>query len=196
MQSVVLNTIQTYVINLPKDSDRLLSTKKELLRIGQDHEVVAGVSHEQGIVGCGMAHLKLFSEKKPRCLILEDDIALTDHILRDIDIPEEADAIYLGVSNHGYVMNRGVGIGDAVMCSRWDINYKRVLNMCSTHAIIYLSDRYWEAAKTITTKCLQTGVPFDLGLASIHRHFNILTPNDPMFFQAGQPQHTNLSLPL
>tara|TARA_R110002110_G_scaffold295886_5_gene509955 strand:- start:378 stop:968 length:591 start_codon:yes stop_codon:yes gene_type:complete len=194
METIPLNTIKTYVISLPKDLDRLSVAKKNLLQINQPHEVVDGVEHEQGVVGCGLAHFSLFNSAKPRCLILEDDIALTDNILQDIEIPEGADAIYLGISNHAYVRRRNVGIMDAVMCSRWDKNYKRVLNMCSTHAIIYLSDRYWQAARLTIAQCLQTGVAFDLGLASIHRHFNILTPNDPMFFQTEQPHNTNLSL--
>ena len=194
MDTIALNTIKTYIISLPKDFNRLLVAKKSLMKIDQNHEVVDGVEHEQGVVGCGIAHLSIFNSANPRCLILEDDIALTDSILKDIEIPDGADAIYLGVSNHGYVRRRNVGIMDAVMCSRWDKNYKRVLNMCSTHAILYLSDRYWEAARATIARCLQTGVAFDLGLASIHRHFNILTPNDPMFYQTDQPHNTALSL--
>jgi hypothetical protein len=194
VSEVLLNDIDTYLINLPRDKQRLESAKETLLRINQDHQIVNGVEHQQGIVGCGLAHLNIFDTYKPRCLVLEDDICLTDNVLESIDIPEDADAIYLGVSNHGYVRRRPVGIKDSVMCSRWDVNYKRVLNMCSTHAIIYLTDRYWQACRKAVAECLQAGIAFDLGLASIHRHFNILTPNNPMFFQAGQSEHTNMSL--
>ena len=194
MPKVNLKDVDTYLINLPIDKQRLESAKETLLRINQDHHIVNGVEHQQGIVGCGLAHLNIFNTYKPRCLVLEDDIRLTENVLESIDIPEDADAIYLGVSNHGYVRRRPVGIKDSVMCSRWDANYKRVLNMCSTHAIIYLTDRYWQACRKVVVECLQAGIAFDLGLASIHRHFNILTPNNPMFFQAGQPENTNISL--
>tara|TARA_A100001515_G_scaffold123888_1_gene107933 strand:- start:709 stop:1299 length:591 start_codon:yes stop_codon:yes gene_type:complete len=192
--TVSLNNINTYIINLPRDEQRLASAKNTLIKINQEYQVVEGVEHEQGIVGCGLAHLKIFDNYKPQCLVLEDDICLTANVLREIDIPDKADAIYLGVSNHGYVRRRPVGIKDSVMCCRWDENYKRVLNMCSTHAIVYLTDRYWQACRNVVFECLQKGIAFDLGLASIHRHFNILTPNSPMFYQKGQAEHTNISL--
>ena len=43
-------------------------------------------------------------------------------------------------------------------------------------------------------ECLKDGTPFDLGIASLHKDFNVLTPNDPWFYQTEQPELTNFSL--
>jgi hypothetical protein len=66
--------------------------------------------------------------------------------------------------------------------------------MCSTHAILYLSQEYIDAAHGVITNCLKNGAPFDLGLAALHRYFTILTPNDPYFYQTEQEAFTKLSL--
>ena len=80
------------------------------------------------------------------------------------------------------------------MASQYTEKFKRVFNMCATHSILYLTDKYKNAAEDIVHKCLAKGIPFDLGLASIHRHFVVLTPNKPFFYQQGQEPFTNLEL--
>ena len=67
-------------------------------------------------------------------------------------------------------------------------------SMCSTHAILYLSDRYIKAAREVIMEYLNSSRAFDVGLASIHKDFNILTPNDPIFYQTEQPEFTKFSL--
>tara|TARA_R110000851_G_scaffold229758_1_gene382467 strand:+ start:24453 stop:25043 length:591 start_codon:yes stop_codon:yes gene_type:complete len=194
MKTYELKDIPTYLINLPEATDRLAKSTECLNKINQPFQVAKGVQHEQGIVGCGIAHYNALMAATAPCLILEDDIALTDHTLSSFSVSEDVDALYLGVSNHGYVRKRNVGIMDAVMASRWDWNYKRVFNMCAAHAVVYLSDRYLKRAREITAWCLQNNVAWDLGISAIHKDFNIITPNDPMFFQSEQPHNTKFSL--
>lgn len=191
---IKLKDTRNILINLDRDPARLEDSTKVLNNLQIPFERFSAIEHTKGIVGCGLSHQKLLSEIKPNTLILEDDIgstpAATNFLL---NIPEETDAVYLGVSNHGY-LNRPMGVAGSVLAAQYDENYKRVFNMCSTHAILYLSQRYIDAAHDITTKCLEQGAPFDLGLAALHRYFNILTPNDPYFYQTEQEQFTNFSL--
>ena len=137
-----LNSIPTILINLDDAVERLEKSKKLLESIGQPFQRFSGVKHERGIVGCGMSHLSLLSNIKPNCLILEDDIGITEHFK------------------------------------------------------LYLSERYIKACTQVIHSCLETNTAFDVGLASIHRHFNILTPNDPYFYQTEQPQYTKEPVPL
>ena len=189
-----LSSIPTRLINLEGANERLNKSREVLADIGQPFERFEGVRHEVGVVGCGMSHLKLLTDINPITLILEDDIDITEDINKKIIIPKGTDAIYLGVSNHGYIRNQNYGFRGTVLATVYSKDYLRVFNMCSTHSILYVSDRYIKASISVITSCLQQGVAFDVGLASIHRHFNILTPVNPWFYQSGQPKETNLSL--
>lgn len=190
----MLEGLKTYLINLDEDIDRLKTSTQVLQSIDQSFIRYSAVKHSVGLVGCGLSHLNLLSHAGPSSLILEDDIALTSYEKYLGPIPKETDAIYLGVSNYGYVRRIPHGVEGSVLVSQISKDYKRIFNMCSTHAIIYLSDRYIRACQQIITHCLQVGAPFDLGLASIHRHFNIITPNSPWFYQLNQPNLTNIVL--
>ena len=189
-----LSSIPTYLINLEDATERLQGATAILNGINQPFTRFEGLRHQVGVIGCGLSHLKLLNEAQSPIFILEDDIECTKHLKEKIIIPSDADAIYLGVSNHGYVRNNVYGFRGTVLASRHSNDYLRVLNMCSTHAIIYLSEKYIEACRSVISSCLSKGIAFDVGLASIHRHFNILTPNDPWFYQKGQPEYTNFSL--
>ena len=191
---IKLKDTRNILINLDRDPTRLEQSTEVLDNLRIPFERFSAIEHEKGIIGCGLSHQKLLSQIKPNTLILEDDIGSTPAAIASlVNIPEEADAIYLGVSNHGYI-NKPMGVAGTVLAAQYDENYKRVFNMCSTHAILYLSQRYIDAAHGIITKCLEHGAPFDLGLAALHRYFHILTPNDPYFYQTEQEQFTNFSL--
>ena len=192
--NIDLSSIPTKLINLKGADDRLAKSHEALAGVGQPFERFEGLRHSVGVIGCGMSHLSLLNSIKPFTLILEDDIGVTPAIKNKIRVPEGTDAIYLGVSNHGYIRNQKHGYRGVVMASSYSEEYLQVFNMCSTHAILYVSDRYIEACKSVIISYLEKGVAFDVGLASIHRHFNILTPIDPWFYQLEQPRETNFSL--
>tara|TARA_A100001391_G_scaffold201312_1_gene188023 strand:- start:5579 stop:6172 length:594 start_codon:yes stop_codon:yes gene_type:complete len=193
-KNIKLEDTRNIIINLDRDPERLEQSKKVLDNLQIPFERFSAIEHEEGIVGCGLSHKKLLSEIKPNTLILEDDIERTRAATNFVfNIPEEADAIYLGISNHGYI-NKPMGVAGTVLAAQYDENYKRVFNMCSGHAILYLSQKYIDAAHDVTAKCLEQGAPFDLGLAALHRYFTILTPNDPYFYQTPQEEFTNFSL--
>lgn len=188
------------LINLEKDKVRLHESSNELNKINISFERFDALTHAKGIVGCGMSHLKLLSENKEFAssnglLVLEDDIQLTGINTNLVfDIPKNTDAMYLGISRFGFIPRVNVGIFDSVFFSDVDDNYKRIFNMCSTHAIIYLSERYVDAVINIIEFCLKNDIAFDLGIASIHKNFNILTPKNPIFYQKDQPDATRFSL--
>lgn len=193
-KGINLKETTNILINLAGATNRLKATKLVLDGLEVPFERFDAIKHENGLVGCGLSHLNLLNKIKPGTVIFEDDIGSMPNATTRLLVPEEADAVYLGVSNHGYIRNQPYGYGGVVMVTQYTPQWKRVMNMCSTHAILYLSDRYIKAAKDITMEYLNRGLPFDLGLASIHKDFNILTPNDPTFYQTEQPKLTKFSL--
>lgn len=194
-KSISLKDTTNLLINLEKDNDNLKNSADVLGGLGIPFDRFNAIEHSLGIVGCGLSHLSLMKTIKPNTLILEDDIKATDKVEIDIKYPEEADAIYLGVSNHGYIRSHPTqGFRGVVLASQYTSRWKRVLNMCSTHAILYLSERYIKAVSSKIEYCVHNGIAFDVGIASLHKDFIVLTPNDPGFYQTDQPNFTNLSL--
>ena len=193
-KGINLKDTNNILINLAEATNRLKDTKEILDGLEIPFKRFDAIKHEKGLVGCGLSHLKLLSVIKPGTVIFEDDIGSMPNTTTRLLVPEEADAVYLGVSNHGYIRNEPYGYGGVVMVAQHTPQWKRVLNMCSTHAILYLSDRYIKAAREVIMEYLNSSRAFDVGLASIHKDFNILTPNDPIFYQTEQPEFTKFSL--
>jgi GR25 family glycosyltransferase involved in LPS biosynthesis len=194
-QSIDLRNTTNFLVNLDADTDRLAASTKVLDSLQIPFDRFSAIKHEKGLVGCGMSHHRLLSSIKPNTLILEDDIADTGHASNILPaVPEGVDAIYLGVSRYGFV-NKPFATEDTVLAANYDENYKKIFNMCSTHAILYLSQRYIDACSRIIQDCLDNNIPFDLGLATLHRYFNILTPKQPMFYQSDQAWATHIVLP-
>jgi len=192
--TISLKKTKNILINLDSSTDRLNFSTQILNKLQIPFNRFSAIKHDIGILGCGLSHYDLLSTIKPNTLILEDDIESTEFFSLNLSVPKEADAIYLGISDHGYIRNQRMGYRGTVLASQYNKNYKRVFNMCSTHAILYLSQKYINAAKDIVFECLQKSIPFDLGLAAIHKDYNILTPNDPMFYQIEQSEFTKFSL--
>tara|TARA_R110000803_G_scaffold156305_1_gene220838 strand:+ start:150 stop:554 length:405 start_codon:yes stop_codon:yes gene_type:complete len=131
---------------------------------------------------------------KPGTVVFEDDIVSTKHLQTMFSVPADTDAVYLGVSNYGTIRNNNYGYAGIVLASQETADFKRIYNMCSTHAMVFLSQRYIDAAAKIIETYLDSGVPCDVALASIHKDFKVLTPNNPYFYQKDQPELTNFSL--
>lgn len=114
-------------------------------------------------------------------LILEDDVAYTNQCM--FDIPSDADAFYLGLSEcaahpvHPY--NEGISQFRPV-----NTNTVRVLNMLSGHAILYKTRRYKLAVIEAMNVALQRGIVNDIQLARLQPSFNIYAGVKPMFYQS------------
>jgi hypothetical protein len=186
MMILKIRELPTTLINLDSQKDRLDLVTKRLETVGMRFDRFSAIPHERGIVGCGQSHLEVLSNIQPRTLVLEDDVVPTEWFNPEIEVPEEADAIYLGNSIWGYHENWWPNSSiPKVAVNRYDENYLRVLNMCSAHAIIYLKQDFIDAVVDITKKCLAEDIAWDLGLASLHSQFTILVPESPMFYQEG-----------
>ena len=99
-----------------------------------------------------------------------------------VELPDETDALYLGVS----IGNRGYN------CIQHTPEYKRIAGILATHAILYTSERYRKDLIMISKDLVYNRhTPFDVGCAFLQRHFKILTPNKPFFYQADAAESAN-----
>ena len=106
----------------------------------------------------------------------------TDDFHAVIEVPDDTDAVYLGVSSgNPHYLTRPI-----------NKYFMRVGKILATHAILYLNEDYRkmiaEIAKVFAYKLK---VPFDNGCSLIQERFNVLTPNKPFFVQSNARQSAN-----
>ena len=177
-----IRDIPTYFINLEKDVDKYTSTMSLLQYLKfKDINKVDAINAERG---CEKSHHKLLSDKSipTPCLVLEDDILFTGNDNFIIEIPDDADALYLGLSEWGRFLNF-LGPG-WVHYEKVDDKLVRILNGLSTHAIIYLNEDYRNTVSRIARwHGYVNPSPFDIGVAEVQRYYNVYAVDVPIFKQ-------------
>lgn len=134
--------------------------------------------------GCGQSHIDILDDTnyKTPLLVLEDDVEFVDNFNPLIEIPNDSDGIYLGIS-HGNVHYQ--------TCKK-DENYLKIAGILAAHAILYVTDIYRKNMSEVGKHCLYNmNVPWDLGTANIQHHFNVYTPNSPMIYQSNDRENAN-----
>jgi hypothetical protein len=134
--------------------------------------------------GCGTSHIQILDDTKHSTpvLILEDDVEFVDNFNPVLDIPDDSDGVYLGIS-HGNVFYGS--------CQHNE-NYLRIAGILAAHAILYVTDAYRKAMSEIGQYCLYTlNKPWDLGTAGIQKDFKVYTPNNPLIYQSDNRQSSN-----
>jgi hypothetical protein len=114
-------------------------------------------------------------------LILEDDLAYTDQCL--FEIPDDADAMYLGLSEVGAhpIYNCDSGQSQFQYVSQHTV---RIINMLSAHAVLYKSRRYKEAVIESMNNALENKTVNDIHFTRLQPRFNIYGGVKPMFYQS------------
>jgi GR25 family glycosyltransferase involved in LPS biosynthesis len=189
-----IKEVFSIVINLDEAQGRLKSATQCLNNLQVNFTRYQGIKHSQGIIGCGLSHCSLLENISTNTLVFEDDIAPTSWAATCLAVPDNTDALYLGISDHGYIRGHPLGVKGTVLASQYTSTTKRVYNMCSAHAVLYLSNAYLDTAYETTRYCLEKGIAWDLGIAKLHKDFLVLTPNKPWFYQVGQAAATNFIL--
>jgi hypothetical protein len=134
--------------------------------------------------GCGMSHIEILDDAKysTPLLILEDDVEFADNFNPVIEIPDDADGVYLGIS-HGNIYYGSC---------KHDENYLRIGGILAAHAILYVTQNYRQAMSEVGKFCLYTlNKPWDVGTAGIQTQFKVYTPNSPLIYQCDDRESSN-----
>lgn len=135
-------------------------------------------------VGCAQSHIDILDDKNYDCplLILEDDAEFTNDFCPMISVPDDTDAVYLGISSGN----------PHYLTKRVNKYYLRIGKVLATHAILYINPQYRKAVSDIAKIfAYRLRTPFDNGCAMIQERFNVLTPNQPFFVQSDNRQSAN-----
>ena len=139
-------------------------------------------------VGCAQSHIDVLTEEfdSGHLLVLEDDVVATPWYKDTIEVPDDTDAVYLGIS-HGNQNYLAQDISEPG--GEW---LARIQGVFATHAILYLTDKYKQATIDIAKEyAYNRSTPFDVGCAEIQKSFNVVTPHLPFFYQSDDRRNEN-----
>jgi hypothetical protein len=132
--------------------------------------------------GCAGAHYVGVSEIDPPFVLFEDDCEL--HNFKPIiEVPNDADAVYLGTSQWARYWQFS---GPFVHYEKVSDDIVRTYNMLGGHSILYLTNDYVRMCQRICHHAAEViGYNQDPGFAEVQKYFNIYSVNDPFFKQGG-----------
>jgi hypothetical protein len=179
-----IREIPVLYINMEQDIHKKEYLEKRLKESGfKDVRRIDAIRDKaNGRVGLSKSQFKALSQIPAPFIILEDD---ADPVNFEplIDVPDDADALYLGNSQWGFMQ----GYSGFYIKYTEVKNHKhllRIYNMLSSHAILYLNNDYVQMCQRTTKYCAETyPMPMDVPFAMIQRFFNVYALNKPMFVQ-------------
>ena len=180
-----LRDIPVLYINMDKDVGKRERIENHIDRLGFKTKIrVPGVVHRDGpLAGCALAQYNALYEVDPPFIILEDDATPFDYD-PIISIPDDTDALYLGISSWGRMNSHsGPFVQWEYYFKEVDINLLRVYNMLSTHAILYLNLEYISVCKKIAYHHHEINEHVDIGFTDIQKYYNVYAFNQPLFYQ-------------
>ena len=181
MRNLDLREIPVVYINMDKDIDKKELIENHIDRLGFKTKIrVPGVVHQDGaLAGIALAQHNALHEIDPPFIILEDDATPFDYD-PIISIPDDTDALYLGISSWGRMNGHS---GPFVQYENIEKNLCRVYNMLGAHAILYLNEEYISVCKKISYHHHNINEHVDIGFADVQKYYNVYAFDDPLFYQ-------------
>lgn len=204
---IKISEFDSFYINLNKDIDKKNNTESILNKCGfknfsRIEGVEVSITKEANaiktigqIYGCLLSHKKAMYKKNANFIIFEDDI---DEVcfVDEIEIPDDADALYLGHMSWGLI--NGAGYKNSVQYEEVQgfPNIYRVYNALSTHAILYISESYVKKCRDAIEESINSAnfldknfdandISADVLFAKLHPDHKIYALGLPAFYQVG-----------
>jgi hypothetical protein len=185
-----LKNIKKVYINLDRDLDRKNKFKNTIKELGYTNidrfsarllPKIRDFNH-----GCSQSHYDLMNQYKNELplFLMEDDAKPTkwynEYVIDGkIDVPDDADAIYLGYSTAGSWESLGVDFSAVDYNDKW-----MLLKHClGTHAIVFLNDKI-DYFINNSENTIQKQIPLDIGYAKeVIPNIKLYAPKKSLFYQ-------------
>lgn len=207
-----LRQVKVYVISpaVGKYELRLRNTLSRLYRVGfQNVEHVPSVPDENPTNSLSRTNLVIFEKEKDGTepfMIIEDDVRVEDLVGDDkwhLDVPQDAAAVYLGVSlwvypyeYHTLSCGKHIRYIKPEEAISYDDRLVLIKGMTSAHAILFLDRSFLRTLSLCIQSHLNIGTPHDLILATLQQHYPVYALKQPIFYQdiqhSGQQLETRL----
>jgi hypothetical protein len=184
---IKITELPTFYINLDDRPDRRARVESILSNYGfSNYERFPGVKAGKR-VGCSTSHSqllqKIIDEDIYPALVLEDDIEVFQNFIEEIECPDDADAMYLGVSCYGYNHDKS---SKGLKISELGDSYHRMHNMLARHAIIHFNKEYDRVSIDLMNNFISNPEEYiagDVTLSSMHPRYKVYAQNIPLFYQ-------------
>lgn len=117
-------------------------------------------------------------------IILEDDVRKYRDFPNELEIPEDSDILYIGLSKWGITTNPNQGVEDSVKYTSINKDIVKIYNMLSTHGMLISSIQ----GLFILHQCLMEDYMYDrhydLSICQIQPYYNIYALKKPLVYQA------------
>lgn len=191
-----LKDIPTFYINMDKDSER----NRDMIQVGKDlgldkyHRLSATYIKGHPMAGCATSHYNLLSKDASSPIVILEDDCVISRKETVIDIPDDADAVYLGLSNWGYIDSVSKLSNFKYTKHKQFKDIYKVDGMLATHAILYLSKEYKDMATRVAKWSADNDKHIDQGFALVQKYFNVYALGNPLFYQHSNTKATNIKL--
>jgi hypothetical protein len=151
MQSINLKELPIYYVNLESDAQRRVNflrwTKKREFQIPVRIPGIKAAEYHVGLAEAQYNAVKIGIESGGPFIVMEDDATPNyENESYVIEVPNDADAVYLGASPYAVDKNNPESAVKQAEFDKIGKGLYRVKNALSAHAILYLTDRYALAA--------------------------------------------------
>ena len=177
-----LTDLPVVYINLDDQPKRKETLEENLKQLGFKNIIrVSGFKDPIGKRGCAYSHALALEEVDPPFILLEDD-CLPLNFIDEVDIPDDADAVYLGVSSWGRMNGHSGPCVQREDVDNYD-NLVKIYNMVGAHAILYINSDYIDLCKRIAYHGYLISDHHDIGFADVQRYYDVYAFDNPMFYQ-------------
>lgn len=158
--------------------------QKMFTSLGLSAERVNGPITTPYTIGTAQGYLQMLKKYPAPFFSFEDDARACPGVIfnPELDVPDNADAVYLGTSIFGRIKKQSVPNGS--ICAEYDNQYLQVFNMLGFHSILYLNQDYVDACISYLEKWLENPVGGcdDPIAEKMHKH-KVYCLRNPWFFQ-------------
>jgi GR25 family glycosyltransferase involved in LPS biosynthesis len=180
-----IRKIKTYVISVNTASDRRNKMTTLLNQNGFNNwefvDAVGIQNRSDYWIGCGLSHKITLDKAIFPCLILEDDVGITEWFDPIQKLPQNA-VTYFGISSWG--LKNGFSENFGSVFEIIDENINVIKYMCSTHAIYYSDEEIGKQfSNGIIEQLFIKKRPFDEYYAMMQLKHKTYSLNKPLFYQ-------------
>lgn len=188
IMKIDLRKIPFYYLNLESQPERRERMEKLLSSLEvEEYFRIEAIHNDWGHLGCSQSFaetLAILKERGGPFVVLEDDVDLKrwEPI---INIPDDADAFYLGI--HGWGRMNGHS-GPCTQYEKINNDIIKVKNMLGLHAILYIKDEWIEMARRACEYAAYGIQSYcDIPVSECQRFYNIYAFDNPYFYQTSAP---------
>ena len=182
---IKLSCIETHILTIENNVGRYERLKNELNCL--EDKLKINVFYGKtiaGHLGCAISTINMYKSTLPPVLCIEDDCGLTENYNDELDVPDDADAVYLGTSVWG--VTNGQTAWRNFSITKYNDKFYKIEGMCSAHAVLFLNNNFLGHLNKIGESYnMESTVPFDYLFCQEQKKFNVYGVAKPMFYQKG-----------